>query len=88
MIESETSKIKEGSTQTISNDTLGGRWDLSNRHLALIIGGQKINIEKFDRKINFGMWRREIMDILIQIDLNVALKNNWELSFKPKIKFN
>ncbi|KAH9669160.1 Integrase catalytic domain-containing protein [Citrus sinensis] len=28
-----------------------------------------------NRKINFGMWRREVMDALIQIDLDVVLKN-------------
>ncbi|KAH9763992.1 Integrase catalytic domain-containing protein [Citrus sinensis] len=44
--------------------------DLSNRYSAPVIGGQKIDVEKFDGKINFGMWRREVMDALIQIDLD------------------
>lgn len=44
-------------------------------YLALVIGGQKIDVEKFDGKINFGMWRRKVMDAFIQIDLDVVLKN-------------
>ncbi|KAH9679174.1 CCHC-type domain-containing protein [Citrus sinensis] len=70
MIEGETSRIGERSTETISGDTSGGRRDLSNCYSAPVIGGQKIDIEKFDGKINFGMWRREVMDGLIQINLD------------------
>ncbi|KAH9761191.1 hypothetical protein KPL70_000407 [Citrus sinensis] len=33
----------------------------------------------FDGKINFGMWRREVMDAFIQIDLDVVLKNKRHL---------
>ncbi|KAH9753489.1 Integrase catalytic domain-containing protein [Citrus sinensis] len=79
MVEGETSRIGERSTETISGDTSGGRRDLSNRYSAPIIGGQKIDVEKFDGKINFGMWRREVMDALIQIDLDVVLKNKRHL---------
>ncbi|KAH9729490.1 hypothetical protein KPL70_009367 [Citrus sinensis] len=79
MVEGETSIIEERSTETISGDTSGGRRDLSNCYSALVIGGQKIDIEKFDGKINFGMWRREVMDALIQINLNVVLKNKRHL---------
>ena len=75
MVEGETSRIGERSTQTISKDTLDRRRDLSNRHSTLIIEGQKIDIKKFDEKINFSMWRYEVMDALIQIDLNIVLKN-------------
>ncbi|KAH9689127.1 hypothetical protein KPL70_015374 [Citrus sinensis] len=71
MVEGETSRIGERSTETISGDTSGGRRDLSNRYSAPVIGGQKIDVEKFDEKINFGMWRREVMDALIQIDLDI-----------------
>ncbi|KAH9717217.1 hypothetical protein KPL71_021741 [Citrus sinensis] len=70
MVKGETSRIGERSTETISEDTSGGRRDLSNRYIAPVIGGQKIDVEKFDGKINFGMWRREVMDALIQIDLD------------------
>ena len=52
---------------------------MSNRYSAPVIGGQKIDVEKFDGKINFGMWRREVMDALIQIDLDVVLKNKRHL---------
>ncbi|KAH9768967.1 Integrase catalytic domain-containing protein [Citrus sinensis] len=79
MVEGETSRIGERSTETISGDTSGGRQDLSNRYSAPIIGGQKIDVETFDGKINFGMWRREVMDALIQIDLDVVLKNKRHL---------
>ncbi|KAH9699247.1 hypothetical protein KPL71_024272 [Citrus sinensis] len=79
MVECETSKIWERSTETISGDTSGGRRDLSNRYSAHVIGSQKIDVEKFDGKINFGMWRREVMDALIQIDLDVVLKNKRHL---------
>ncbi|KAK9229164.1 hypothetical protein WN944_022121 [Citrus x changshan-huyou] len=75
MVEGETSRIGERSTETISGDTSGGRRDLANRYSTPVIGGQKINVEKFDGKINFGIWRREVMDALIQIDLDVVLKN-------------
>ncbi|KAH9657232.1 retrovirus-related pol polyprotein from transposon TNT 1-94-like protein [Citrus sinensis] len=75
MVEGETSRIGERSTETISGDTSSGRRDLSNRYSVLVIGGQKIDVEKFDGKINFGMWRREVMDALIQIDLDIVLKN-------------
>ncbi|KAH9793888.1 hypothetical protein KPL71_004697 [Citrus sinensis] len=79
MVEGETFRIGERSTETISGDTSGGRRDLSNRYSAPVIGGQKIDVEKFDGKINFGMWRREVMDALIQIDLDVVLKNKRHL---------
>ena len=52
---------------------------MSHRQSALIIGGYKINVEKFDGKINFGMWRREVIDTLIQIDLDIVLKNKRHL---------
>ncbi|KAH9650170.1 Integrase catalytic domain-containing protein [Citrus sinensis] len=55
MVEGETSRIGERSTETISGDTSGGRRDLSNRYSAPVIGGQKIDVEKFDGKINFGI---------------------------------
>ncbi|KAH9686470.1 hypothetical protein KPL70_014355 [Citrus sinensis] len=70
MVEGETSIIGERSTKTISGNISGRRRNLSNRYLAPVIGGQKIDVEKFDVKIIFGMWRREVMDALIQIDLN------------------
>ncbi|KAH9682404.1 hypothetical protein KPL71_027339 [Citrus sinensis] len=70
MVEGKTSRIRERSTETISGDTSSGRRDLSNRYSTPVIGGQKIDVEKFDGKINFGMWRREVMDALIQIDLD------------------
>ncbi|KAH9685883.1 Integrase catalytic domain-containing protein [Citrus sinensis] len=79
MVEGETSRIGERSIETISGDTSGGRRDLLNRYLAPIIGGQKIDVENFDGKINFGMCRHKIMDALIQTDVDVVLKNKSHL---------
>ena len=79
IVEGETSRIGERSIETISGDTSSGRQDLLNRYSAHVIRGQKIDVEKFDGKINFGMWRREVMDALIQIDLDIVLKNKRHL---------
>ena len=79
MVKCETSSNAERSTEPISGDTSGGRRDLSNRYSTPVIGGQKIDVEKFDGKINFGMWRHEVMDALIQIDLDVVLKHKRHL---------
>ena len=79
MVEGETSRSGKRSTQTISGDTLGGCRDLSHRQSALIIGGQKTNVENFDGKINFGVWRREVINTFIQIDLGIVLKNKRHL---------
>uniref|UniRef100_A0A1S8AD31 Uncharacterized protein n=1 Tax=Citrus limon TaxID=2708 RepID=A0A1S8AD31_CITLI len=74
MVEGKTSRIGERSTQTIPGDTSYGKQDLPHRLSTPVIGGQKIDVEKFDGKINFDMWRREVIDVLIQIDLNIVLK--------------
>ena len=75
MVEGETSRSGERSTQTIPKDTSGERRDLSHHILAPVIRGQKIDVEKFDGKINFGIWKREVIDSLIQINLDIVLKN-------------
>ncbi|KAH9648400.1 retrovirus-related pol polyprotein from transposon TNT 1-94-like protein [Citrus sinensis] len=85
MVVGETFRIGERSTKTISGDISGGRRDFSNRYSAPIIGGQKIDVEKFDGKINFSMWRREVIDALIQIDLDVVLKNKRHLYYDEEI---
>ena len=79
MVEGETFRIGERSIETILGDTSGRRRDLSNCYSTLVIGGQKIDVEKFDGKLNFGMWRHEVMDALIQIDLDVVMKNKRHL---------
>lgn len=60
---------------TIPADASGGRRNLSHGHSAQVTGGQKIDVEKFDGKINFSTCMREVMDALIPIDLDVVLKN-------------
>ena len=67
MVEDKTSRIGDRSTETISRNTSGGRRDLSNRYSAPVIEGQ------------MGMWRREVMDALIQINLDVVMKNKRHL---------
>ena len=79
MVEGETSRIEEKFTETISGDTSNGRRDLSNRYSAPIVGSQKIDVKKFDGKINFAMWRRGVMDALFQIDFDIVLKNKRHL---------
>ncbi|RYR23849.1 hypothetical protein Ahy_B02g057347 [Arachis hypogaea] len=34
----------------------------------------KLEIEKFDRRINFGLWQIQVKDVLIQSGLHKALK--------------
>lgn len=75
IVESETFKSGERSTQTTLGDISSGKQDLSHRHATPIIGSQKINFEKFDWKINLSMWRHEVMDAPIQIGFNVVLKS-------------
>ena len=65
MVEDETSRNGERSTQMISRDTSGGGQELSLHYSAPVIGCQKIDVEKFDGKINFVMWRFEVIDALI-----------------------
>ena len=75
MVESETFRSGERSTQTTLGDISGGKQDLSHRHATLVMGSQKINFEKFDWKINFSMWRHEVINALIQIGFDVVLKS-------------
>lgn len=50
------------------------------------VSSTKFEVEKFDRKGNFGMWKCEVMDILVQINLDFTLEDkpedlddkNWE----------
>jgi hypothetical protein len=36
----------------------------------------KFDIEKFDGRINFGLWKVQVNDVLIQSGLHKALKGN------------
>ena len=40
----------------------------------------KIDVQKFDDKINFGMWRCEVMNVLNSMNLEETLETIW----KPK----
>ena len=54
MVDGETFKIKERSTETILGDTSGGRRDLSNRYSAPIKGGKKIDVESSMGKLTYA----------------------------------
>ncbi|KAH9704495.1 retrovirus-related pol polyprotein from transposon TNT 1-94-like protein [Citrus sinensis] len=88
MVEGETFRIRERSTETISGDTSGGRRDLSNRYSAPVIGGQKIDVEKFDGKINFGMWRscltKEVKSLVKDEECAVTLWRTLEEKYQVK----
>ena len=71
--------VPEEATTSFRPEGYSYRRDLSPHHSAPIVRGQKIDVEKFNRKINFGMWRHEVMDALIQIALYVVLKNKRHL---------
>lgn len=36
----------------------------------------KIDLEKFDGRINFGLWKIQVKGVLIQLGLHKALKEN------------
>ena len=36
----------------------------------------KIDLEKFDGRINFGLWKIQVKDVLIQLGLHKAFKGN------------
>ena len=38
------------------------------------MSGVKFDIEKFDGRINFGLWQVQVKDLLIQYKLHKALK--------------
>ncbi|KAG2700462.1 hypothetical protein I3760_07G231800 [Carya illinoinensis] len=37
------------------------------------VSNAKFEVEKFDRTSNFGIWQYEVMDVLIQQELDIAL---------------
>ena len=41
-----------------------------------MVSNAKFEVEKFDGTNNFGIWQCEVMDILIQQELDIALKTN------------
>jgi hypothetical protein len=38
-----------------------------------MVSNAKFEVEKFDRMNNFGMWQCEVMDVLVQQELDIAL---------------
>ncbi|RYR54084.1 hypothetical protein Ahy_A06g029349 [Arachis hypogaea] len=53
------------------------RWDLFLYTVATMSGyssAVKLEIEKFDGRINFGLWQIQVKDVLIQSGLHKALK--------------
>jgi cell division cycle protein 20 (cofactor of APC complex) len=39
------------------------------------VSSTKFEVEKFDGKGNFGMWKREVMDMLVQMNLDFTLED-------------
>jgi cell division cycle protein 20 (cofactor of APC complex) len=52
----------------------------------ILISSTKFEVEKFDGKANFSMWKREVMNMLVQMNLDFTLEDkpedlddkNWE----------
>jgi cell division cycle protein 20 (cofactor of APC complex) len=42
------------------------------------VSSTKFEVEKFDGKGNFGMWKCEVMDMLIQMNLDFTLEDKPE----------
>jgi len=42
------------------------------------VSSTKFEVEKFDGKGNFGMWKCEVMDILVQMNLDFTLEDKPE----------
>ena len=47
----------------------------SSRHT---VTNAKFEVEKFDGTNNFGMWQSEVLDVLCQQDLDIALEEKSE----------
>ena len=63
----------------------------STRPLAVrtTVSNAKFEVEKFDGTNNFGMWQCEVIDVLIQQELDIALENKLEeMSDKDWDKIN
>ncbi|KAG2685001.1 hypothetical protein I3760_10G103700 [Carya illinoinensis] len=46
----------------------------SSSGLQSTVSNVKFEVEKFDGTSNFGMWKCEVMDVLIQQELDIALE--------------
>ncbi|KAL0016102.1 hypothetical protein SO802_003171 [Lithocarpus litseifolius] len=43
-----------------------------------VVSNAKFEVEKFDGTNNFGMWQCKVMDVLVQQELDIALKDKPE----------
>ena len=43
-----------------------------------MVSNAKFEVEKFDGTNNFGMWLCKVMDVLVQQELDIALKDKLE----------
>ena len=54
-----------------------------------MVSTAKFEVEKFDGTNNFGMWQCEVMDVLVQQELDIALEDKLEeMSTKDWEKIN
>ncbi|KAG2688149.1 hypothetical protein I3760_09G081200 [Carya illinoinensis] len=57
---------RSGRDRDSENASSSGRWST--------VSNAKFEVEKFDGTSNFGMWQCEVMDVLIQQELDIALE--------------
>ena len=54
-----------------------------------MVSNAKFKVDKFDGMNNFGMWQREVMDVLVQQELDITLEDKPEgMSDKDWEKIN
>ena len=54
-----------------------------------MVSNAKFEVKKFDGTNNFGMWQCEVMDVLVQQELDIALEDKLEeMSTKDWEKIN
>ena len=66
--------VPEPTTST-TNDTEPSTSTSTSTSRRPTISGGKFEVEKFDGTNNFGMWQCEVMDVLIQQELDIALED-------------
>ena len=49
------------------------------------MSAMKFDVEKFDGRINFGLWQVQVKDLLIKSGLHKALKGKPTTTFDDKI---
>ena len=61
------------STETRSTESISNPATTSNSRHWTPVSHAKFEVEKFDRSSNFGMWRCDVKDMLVQMNLHFTL---------------